>query len=481
MMRAVNTKVKEPDKKTIGKPGSLKSLLWIIVPVKIAIIAAAALFFFVSYVMDRDPRRYEDEVEHFKYGSIGAEVDGYPFVVWQTLPTLFPEKMTRGWASFGFSSEPGKLLPVGVSVRKYGVPRVGLNCAACHTSTVDGGEHVILGAPANKLNLEAYLKFLIESADDPRFTPDNIISEATRSQRISWLDGIVYRYYIIPKLRTTLARVAADNRWRESRPPHGPGRTDAGNPWRLHFRMHPENDRMVGTVDFPSLWNQDIRKRSWLHWDGNNSSLQERNLSAALAGGASEESLDHPSIERVAKWSLTAPPPEYPFEIDPHLAGEGKAIYLAQCASCHAADGGLYGRTTPVDQLGTDKQRLELFSDELLERFATVGAGKPWQFRHYRKSDGYANTALDGIWARAPYLHNGSVPTLFDLLAAPDDRPKQFYRGCDAFDRAKVGFVCNDGFLFATTEVGNGNGGHLYGTDLTMAERRALIEYLKTE
>lgn len=459
----------------------MKFKYWII-GAKIVVIIAGVLIVYISYVMDGKPAGFEDEIEHFKYGSIGAEVNGYPYIVWRTLPALFPERAPKGWATFGFTSEPGKSLPVGVSVRKYGVPRVGLNCAACHTSTVDGNQQIILGAPANKLNLGEYLRFLVETSEDPRFTPDNIIAEASRSgEGIGWMDSLIYRYFIIPKLKTTLKQVKADNQWRNLRPEHGPGRTDAGNPWRLHFQMHPEKDNLVGTVDFPSLWNQQIRQDAWLHWDGNNNSLQERNLSAALAGGANEDSLDHASIERVAAWSLTAPPPPYPFEINQELARAGNDLYNARCASCHAPEGQFYGQTTPISELGTDRQRLELFSDEILRNFATVGKGRPWQFSHYRKSDGYANLPLDGIWARAPYLHNGSVPTLIELLTPAAERPKQFFRGCDNYDRERVGFVCNEGFPFVTTEPGNDNGGHIYGTDLSLPERKALVEYLKTK
>lgn len=448
----------------------------------VAIVVTVAAVGFMRYVRDGEAAKFDNEVEHFKYGSIGAEVNGYPYVVWQTLPKLFPERAPKGWATFGFSYESGKPLPVGVSVRKYGIPRVGFNCATCHTSTVNESPEIILGAPSNKLDTEAYLRFIVETSTDPRFTADAIFAEASRSgDGVGWLDRIVYRYFVIPKLKTTLEQVAAANRWRALRPAHGPGRTDAGNPWRLHFQMHPEADGLVGTVDFPSLWNQQIRQGSWMHWDGNNNSLQERNLSAALAGGATEDSLDHSSIERVAAWSLVAPAPPYPFEIDTTLARKGQEIYQARCASCHAPGGASYGEATPIGEVGTDSQRLDLFTDELLKNFSTVGKNRPWQFRHYRKSDGYANQPLDGIWARAPYLHNGSVPTLFDLLASPAERPTQFFRGCDTFDPEKVGFACGFGALFDTRERGNGNGGHLYGTDLPLDQRLALIEYLKTQ
>lgn len=93
---------------------------------------------------------------------------------------------------------------------------------------------------------------------------------------------------------------------------------------------------------------------------------------------------------------------------------------------------------------------------------------------------------LDGIWARAPYLHNGSVPTLADLLNPPAERPSVFARGYDVYDEQKVGFVSDsaearaEGSIYDTKIPGNGNGGHLYGTTLSNDQKQDLLEYLKT-
>src|SRR4029450_9868187 len=110
----------------------------------------------------------------------------------------------------------------------------------------------------------------------------------------------------------------------------------------------------------------------------------------------------------------------------------------------------------------------------------------PYRFTHFRKTNGYANQPLDGIWARAPYLHNGSVPTLRDLLEPPEQRRQVLYRGYDVFDQDKVGFVSHvpeehgrTVFQFDTRLPGNGNGGHLYGTDLSAEQKKALVEYMK--
>jgi hypothetical protein len=97
----------------------------------------------------------------------------------------------------------------------------------------------------------------------------------------------------------------------------------------------------------------------------------------------------------------------------------------------------------------------------------------------------YAARPLYGIWAAAPYLHNGSVPTVYDLLLPPDQRPKTFALGERDYDPVKLGFVVNTSCsqqdcLVDTSETGNGNGGHLWGTDLSESDRSALLEYLKT-
>jgi len=110
-----------------------------------------------------------------------------------------------------------------------------------------------------------------------------------------------------------------------------------------------------------------------------------------------------------------------------------------------------------------------------------------YRFTHFRKTNGYANHPLDGIWLRGPYLHNGSVPTLRDLLDAPEQRPASFYRGYDVFDQSKVGFLSSvpsaDGMVFTrydTTLPGNANSGHVYGTSLSDAEKQSIVEYMKT-
>ncbi|HEX8222430.1 MAG TPA: di-heme-cytochrome C peroxidase [Allosphingosinicella sp.] len=98
----------------------------------------------------------------------------------------------------------------------------------------------------------------------------------------------------------------------------------------------------------------------------------------------------------------------------------------------------------------------------------------------------YKARPLDGVWATAPFLHNGSVPTLYDLLLAPADRPKTFSVGTRNYDTAKAGYVTDpsapgNGFTLTATGNGNSNQGHDYEVgSLTEPERLALLEYLKS-
>lgn len=99
----------------------------------------------------------------------------------------------------------------------------------------------------------------------------------------------------------------------------------------------------------------------------------------------------------------------------------------------------------------------------------------------------YKARPLNGIWATAPYLHNGSVPSLWDLLKRPEDRPTEFTVGNREFDPVNVGFSTEGGpSTFRVTQsggaiqTGNSNRGHDYGTELSADEKLDLIEYMRT-
>jgi hypothetical protein len=436
----------------------------------------------------------------FKYGSIGSEAGtGIPYWIFATLPDVCPEQLgPEGWASLGVIQPPddGMTRPIGFSMRRVGpVDMVAPNCALCHTSAVRVSDpvtgkverrHYATG-PSHQLDLMGYFAFVFSCIGDARFTPDNVLAAIARRTELPALERVVYRIAVGRAKDAIGAQSVKFDSIVNGRPEWGRGRVDTFNPYKaLVFDLDMSNDHSIGTADFMSIWHQEVRRGTWLHWDGNNDSVDERNWSAALGAGASPDSIDLARIERVRNWILAQSPPAYPFEVDHGLAAEGKAIYGAWCADCHDSAGARFGAVTPLAEIGTDPQRLVSFDPEMARLMNTIGTGKPWRFQRFRVSGGYANQPLDGLWLRAPYLHNGSVPTLRDLLEPAANRPAVFYRGNEHYDAVRVGFRTEgpevDGqrlSRFDTSQPGNGNAGHEYGVHLAPRQKDALIEYLK--
>jgi hypothetical protein len=456
----------------------------------------AVLFTAGARASQDDQLAFTDITEHFKYGSIGTEDGvGLPYWIWRVLPQVFEDKLPKrpgvGYERIGFMSEPDRpphSRPIGTSYKPSRFARVGLNCATCHVGsyrdTPSSPRQIVAGMPANQMDLQGYANFLTACAQDPRFNYSTIMAAIRKENpELGWFDRFLYRFVIRATKNGILDR-ARENAWFNTRPPQGPGRVDTFNPYKVLLKV-PLDDT-VGTADLPSLWNQRIRKGMWLHWDGNNNAVEERNKSAAIGAGATPDSLDLESMARIEEWVLDLRPPSYPASrINSTLAATGAGIYKQACASCHATDGASIGTVTDISDIKTDDQRLQSFNAALSTRMNTIGEGKPWRFSHFRKTNGYANMPLDGVWLRAPYLHNGSVPDLRSLLFL-EERPVTFYRAYDVYDWNRVGFVSSgpdaerDGVRFDTTLKGNSNAGHLYGTTLPVPERLALIEYLKT-
>jgi hypothetical protein len=491
----------------------------------------AAIMLAVRFSTDRAVT-YSAIEEHFKYGSTGGErASGLPYWIFQAMPQVCAKHLPgKGYESLGFIFEEGKDLPIGMSRRRHlGMDRTFLNCAVCHVSTVrtrsDAKPQVVLGMPANTFDLFSFQKFLFRCAADAQFSSDVVVPQIAhmmeaRGERLSLLD----RYVVYPvalwimrdrllMLRGRLSPLLEDTEW-------GPGRTDTFNPNKVLFNFPldelPKEERNAA-VDFPSIWLQQPRQGMQLHWDGNNVMSEERNKNAAFGTGTTPPTIDLKAIGRLEEWLLTAAPPKFDGPIDTALAARGERIYGEYCAGCHGEDGRTFappagevsrdcvksgaesdaqlygpyvGRITRVEDVGTDRHRVDSFSYDLAVQLGTIYAGYPHRYCHYRKTFGYANAPLDGVWLRAPYLHNGSVPTLRDLLEPSSARPRLFYRGNDLYDTQRMGFVFDvaeqDGrrfFAYDTSLPGNSNVGHegaRYGTELSPADKDALIEHLKT-
>ena len=203
---------------------------------------------------------------------------------------------------------------------------------------------------------------------------------------------------------------------------------------------------------------------------------------------------------------LSIQPPAYPFSIDHSLAAQGKGLFENNCSKCH----GTYGdkpkypnKIISLKVIGTDTKRFfgitkdfgrfynsSWFSKEIQGWFSDVYKA--------RETDGYQAPPLDGIWATAPYLHNGSIPSVYTLLNSKA-RPKVFTRDFENkfanYNQKELGwsyqFKNNSDHLqekeiterrkwYDTSTPGRFNIGHTFGDDLTEQERSQVIEYLKT-
>jgi cytochrome c2 len=431
------------------------------------------------------PTHYASESDHFKYGSVGVEaVQGLPFEVWRALPGICmpPGERAAGYRKFGFQWDPGHTSPIGMPRETAIVPRVGVNCALCHVGRVtaaDGATHLIVGAPNTTLDLQSYLRFLYACANSEKFKPGPILDEIDRhGGDLNFAQKLLYRFVIIPQTRRAMRAQQRELSFMDGQPDWGPGRAAGFNPAKVQVLKRPF-DGTLDIVDFPSLWAMEKRHGGAYHWDGLNTSLHEVFLNSGIGNGASPRSINIPSLDRMERWTDALPAARYPFAIDRRLAGAGAAVFARNCAECHAVGGGKTGQVIPIGWIGTDRNRMDAWTTEALEAFSSA-AQYAWRYEHFRKTNGYLATPLDGIWARAPYLHNGSVPTLAALLSDPAARPVTFGRGSAAYDAHAVGFSTASGKLYDTRLPGNGNGGHLYGVGLPLPEKLALLEYLKT-
>lgn len=461
----------------------------------IVVVILAALVGIVGwYKLFREvPLHYANIEDQFKYGSIGTENNaGIPYWIVIVLPRMFPEYLPGqgGYASFGLAWEEGHELPIGLTKKTVGFDRVGINCAFCHTATYRAAPqdkpHIVIAAPGHQLDGQKYLRFLYACAGDSRFNADNILKEIDRLYKLSWLDRMLYRYVLIPQTRTALLKQKEEFAWTNSRPDWGRGRVDPFNPEKFGPLKQPMDDT-IGNSDMPSLWNQKARAGGkTLHWDGLQSSLDEVFINSALGDGATRKALPLDEFERLKAWLIDLPPPKYPFAIKPELMARGSEVYKQQCASCHAVGGERTGTVIPLDEVKTDRHRLDEWTQGAADAYNSGAGGYTFNTSHFRKTNGYESSPLDGIWLRAPYLHNGSVPSLIDLLELPDRRPKIFWRGYDVYDQEKIGFLSDGddarkfGFRYDTSLPGNSNEGHLWGVDLSADDKKALIEFLKT-
>jgi mono/diheme cytochrome c family protein len=249
-------------------------------------------------------------------------------------------------------------------------------------------------------------------------------------------------------------------------------------------------------ADAPAFWN--VRRKTLLYADGfavksHRLLLQfvmlPRNSGSTLRGWEEE-------FRDILAWIESLKPPRYPWEIDRPRAATGQRVFEQNCAKCHGTYGtsGRYpNRIVAIDEVQTDPTRLQSLTIARRQDMRDSWFGNYGQEEYVVDPQGYVAPPLDGIWASAPYLHNGSVPTLWHLLH-PGDRPTIWRRTEDGYDRQKVGLevtaferiprevksAAEQREYFNTQRSGKSSSGHLFPDELTEDEKRAVLEYLKT-
>ena len=266
----------------------------------------------------------------------------------------------------------------------------------------------------------------------------------------------------------------------------------------LSFRVFPlPLGSSLPELDVPAWWL--LGKKSTMYYDGRTDARSVRTNMQFMLGEktlAQFKELE-PTFSDIQAYFKSLKPPKSPFPIDRAGADRGKSVFEKNCAKCHGTYGpnGEYpNRIIDLKTIGTDPSRALGIAPRFVAHYNSTWFGE--DFPVDEEMTGYQAPPLDGIWATAPYLHNGSVPTLAALLKS-SDRPTRFYRPPSTdfanYDTTNVGWkfevaggpkdtsepIEKARSLFDSSRFGLGNGGHTFGDSLSVGERADLIEYLK--
>lgn len=243
--------------------------------------------------------------------------------------------------------------------------------------------------------------------------------------------------------------------------------------------------------DVPAWWL--LKKKHALYYNGmgrGDPATMLQQIGVVMIEDKADAERILPNMADLVAYIETLEAPKYPGPIDADLARRGEAIFAANCMDCHGSygPGGKYpNKLVPVEIVGTDSLYAEQMRASGLHGwynqswYATGGKGS------YASPElAYIAPPLDGVWATAPYFHNGSVPTLEAVLDS-SKRPAMWWRSFDPMDydldalgwRHRAVDAADGRNVYDTTIPGYGAHGHTFGDALSDEERAALLEYLK--
>jgi hypothetical protein len=425
---------------------------------------------------------------------------------------------------------------------------VGFTCAACHTGELRyrGAEIRIEGGPAQN-DIEAFRNNLGGALGEVSADPAKALRFIARVVKTAGPAGLDVRDSLqcFRQAAAARQRVIEEGLKAAGELPTEAGFARLDALGRGANFLFAESTRTVANykpttapVSFPPLW--DTPYYDWVLYNNSVRQPLARSIVEALGVGAPidlstlnapvlQHDLELDNIVDIQLWLQDLKSPQWPEAvlgaIDQDLATQGGEVYRATCVGCHqiidreAREASCAERpefaipSYPIDEVGTDPRQavnfatreimlgqqteplgawVKLVTDKIVGQYMAdpKNAARAELINcdaanDFQVIEEYRARPLNGFWATAPYLHNGSVPDLVELLKPAGERPATFYVGNWEFDPERLGFAWRSpsspsDFRFDTSLTGNSNAGHEYGTDLSVEDRRALIEYLKT-
>jgi hypothetical protein len=388
---------------------------------------------------------------------------------WQPKPEKAPANYDQAFrAYYGMHAAPFEngRYPMGLRPGPQG-KGLAIDCLTCHGGSLFGESYVGLGN--STLDLQALFEDMNAASKPPLKAPPHTVSNVRGTNEAFGMTEFLVAF-----------------------------RNPDLSMRKMPMPVKPRDDVCE---DVPAWWH--LKKKRTMYHTGSTNARSVRSLMQFMLSprNSPEAIVQEETVFRdIQAYLLSLEPAKYPDPIKQELAAQGQKLFRKNCAKCHGTygPGGDYpNEIVPHKDVGTDATRLSGLSPKYFDFYneSWFAKEKPTGF-NATKPEGYQAPPLDGVWATAPYLHNGSVPTLYDMLNSKT-RPKIFTRSFstdeNAYDKTKVGWKVEllqkapknlspyeRRKIYDTTQPGRGNGGHTFGDKFKDNERWAIIEYLKT-